>query len=114
MIQTVATMALFIFIGSERVEAANFVYEKRGRDPFRPLITDDGKLVQGFDGISLEDIDLEGIIWDPQGGSVAMINGMILRRGDRIGDFEIVKIEKDRITLKSGSEQRLLKLEKNF
>ena len=107
------TMALFFFMGG-RVGAANFVYEKKGRDPFRPLITDDGKLVQGFDGISLEDIYLEGIIWDPQGDSIAMINGMILRRGDRIGDFEIIKIEKDRITLKSGNEQRLLKLDKNF
>jgi len=97
-------------VSSEGAEEP-FVYEKASRDPFWPLVTEDGRLIQGFSGVSLEDIYLEGIVWDPDGGSVAMVNGMILKEGDQIGDFKILKIENDRIQLDANGEQRYLKLQ---
>ncbi|MBI4437214.1 MAG: hypothetical protein HY590_07380 [Candidatus Omnitrophica bacterium] len=93
--------------------AGNYVYEKKGRDPFWPLVTESGKVLQGFDVATLEDIYLEGIIWDSKGDSIAMINGMILRKGDRIGDFEILKIEEDRVILQSANGHHLLTLDKD-
>lgn len=93
-------------------QAEEFVYKKKDRDPFWPLVTEDGKLVEGFDLMTLENVYLEGIVWDPEGDSVVMVNGMVLRKGDRIGAFEILKIEKSRVTLRSGDDQRYLNLEK--
>ena len=65
-----------------------FVYQKGGRDPFSPLVTREGKFIQGEGGgVALEDVVLEGIVWDPRGESMAMMNGRIVRKGDRIGRF---------------------------
>ena len=100
------------FFWKEGAFAANYTYERKGRDPFWPLVTASGKVLQGFDVATLEDIYLEGIIWDSQGGSIAMINGMILRKGDRIGDFEILKIEENSVLLQSEGGHHLLTLDK--
>ena len=99
-------------IAGDSAKAEEFVYKKKDRDPFWPLVTEDGKLVEGFDLMTLENVYLEGIVWDPEGDSVVMVNGMVLRKGDRIGAFEIQKIEKNRVTLRSGDEQQYLNLEK--
>ncbi len=94
--------------------AEKFIYEKKGRDPFWPLITASGKVMQEPDVVSLNDISLEGILWDVEGNSMAMINGMILKKGDRIGNFEILKVGKDNVLLGTKTEQHLLKLEDSF
>lgn len=91
--------------------SSEFVYKKSGRDPFWPLVTEEGKLIQGFGGESLENVYLEGIIWDAGGDSVAMINGMILRQGEQIGGIKILKIGKDYVTLQTEEGVRLLRLE---
>ncbi|MFH1858599.1 MAG: hypothetical protein ABH845_06855 [Candidatus Omnitrophota bacterium] len=106
---------VMLFLGSGlSLEAADFVYKKSGRDPFWPLVTKEGKLIQDFGTISLENIFLEGIIWDPYSDSIAMINGMIFRKGEYVGDFEILKIEEDRVTLRDGNEERYLTLEEKL
>lgn len=106
----VLTSILFLSAGAGIRE--EFVYRRTDRDPFWPLVTEDGKLVQGFDVLTLENFYLEGIVWDAGGDSVVMINGMVLRKGDRIGGFEILKIESNRVTLRAGNERRYLNLEK--
>jgi len=89
----------------------SFTYQRGGRDPFWPWVTKDGKFIQGEGGFwNLEDVVLEGIIWDPQGGSVAMMNGLILRRGDRIGRFEVLTIGKEEVILLSGEKRYTLRL----
>ncbi len=90
-----------------------FVYQKSGRDPFWPWVTKDGKFIQGegeFGGF--EDVVLQGIIWDPKGGSMAMMNGRILRKGDRIGRFEVISIDQEEVTLQAGEKQYTLRLVK--
>lgn len=90
-----------------------FVYQRSGRDPFLPWVTNEGKLIQGEGGFSsLEDVVLEGIIWDEKGASFAMMSGRILRKGDRIGRFEVLAIGKENVTLKAGEETYTLRLEK--
>ena len=105
---------LILGIGIEKGQPDDFSYKKKGRDPFWPLVTEEGKLVQGFDMVTLENIYLEGIVWDPNGDSMVMMNGMVLHQGDRIGDYTILKIENDRILLQVGEEQHFLNLEKDF
>ena len=90
-----------------------FVYQRSSRDPFMPWVTPEGKLIR-WEGVfgNLEDVVLEGILWDPKGGSVAMMNGRIVHRGDRIGRFEVGTITKDEVTLKAGEEVYTLRFEK--
>ena len=39
-----------------------------------------------------------------------MMNGMIVRQGDKIGRFEVLSIEEEKVTLKSGEELFTLRL----
>ena len=107
---SLALLPLFVV---SYAEDEPFVYQRSGRDPFLPWVTPEGKLIrwEGTFG-NLEDVVLEGIIWDHKGDSVAMMNGRILRRGDRIGRFEIGTITKDEVTLKAGEETYTLRFEK--
>lgn len=41
---------------------------------------------------------------------IAMINDRFVRMGDRIGDYEVVEIEKDRVTLRSGIYEIVLEV----
>ena len=41
---------------------------------------------------------------------IAMINDRFVRMGDRIGDYEVVKIDKDRVTLRSGIYEIVLEV----
>ena len=88
-----------------------FVYQKGGRDPFLPWVTPDGKLIQGAGGFgNLEDVVLEGIIFDAQGGSFAMMNGRIVRQGDQVGRFEVVAIGREAVTLEAEGQRYTLRL----
>ncbi|MFH0731901.1 MAG: hypothetical protein V2A72_03140 [Candidatus Omnitrophota bacterium] len=76
-----------------------FVYNAEGKkDPFLPLVTEDGKISMGYDMIkTVEDIRLEGIAYDPEGESVAIINGMILKRNDMVGEMKLIRINSDSV-----------------
>lgn len=96
--------------------AANFVnpqdirYDSKGRrDPFVPLIGPDKTVVTSLDDImSIDDVRLEGIAVGAQGKKVAMINGEMLKEGERVGNFEIKAITKSAVSLIiSGKEYNL-------
>ncbi len=44
------------------------------------------------------------------GNSVAMINNRILKKGDSIAGYQVVKIEPERVILRKGSRTRVLSL----
>ncbi len=78
-----------------------FVYDSHGkRDPFIPLITKDGRTLTAYsDIISISDVVIEGILFDLKGGSVVIINDIILKQADSISDIVVEKIEKDYVVL---------------
>ena len=82
-------------------EPAGFVYDARGgRDPFIPLITKKTRFATGLENIqSIDDIALEGIVWDPGGDSIAILNGIILREGEVVGDVKIKSIDRKSVSL---------------
>lgn len=57
-------------------------------------------------GFELEGISYKGV------HSVAMINGSILKVGDRIGGFRVTSIQPDRVILTKGTKTRVLNLAK--
>jgi hypothetical protein len=82
-------------------EETAFVYDSHGkRDPFIPLITKDGRTLTAYsDIISISDVVIEGILFDLKGGSVVIINDIILKQADSISDIVVEKIEKDYVVL---------------
>ncbi|UCH12107.1 MAG: hypothetical protein JSW18_04635 [Candidatus Omnitrophota bacterium] len=90
----------------------SFKYDTAGRrDPFVPLVTKGGKIAFGYGTIrSIEDIRLEGIVYDPSGDSIAVINGMVLKENDTIGNIKFIKIEFDKVSLLFNQTKHVIHL----
>ena len=81
-----------------------FRYDSRGhRDPFIPLIRD-GKPVNVGPGTQVATAlpVLYGILWDPGGHSLALINDVEAKVGDVVGDYQVKEIRRDAVVLSSG------------
>lgn len=100
----------FINSGFSQVQ---FIYDaKNKRDPFMPLIDKEGRFLS-LDKQSTEaKYELEGIIYDPKGVSLAIINGAILEISDTINDYKLVTIEEFKVILDNGSQTLSLDLKK--
>jgi len=90
-----------------------FVYDSQDkRDPFLSLVSSEGYILDfGFDLESL-DLTLEGVIYDPHGESLAIMNGRVVRKGDYIGNFKIEEIYQDKVIFRSNEGIMEIKLEK--
>jgi len=75
-----------------------FVYDSQGkRNPFIPLLTADGRLLKLEQEGPVGSLLLEGIIYDQHGLSYAIVNGEVVKVGDAIGDYQVLKVEKNRV-----------------
>ncbi|MBI4972857.1 MAG: hypothetical protein HZA27_02020 [Candidatus Omnitrophica bacterium] len=75
-----------------------FIYDSKGkRNPFIPLVTADGRLLKLDTESSLSDLLLEGIIYDKMGISYAIVNGSVVKIGDSVGDYQVLKIEENKV-----------------
>jgi len=92
-------------------EEAIFIYREGGlRDPFVPLVTKDGKIKTGYSGVeSMADIVLEGIMYDPAGDSVAVINDTMLRVNEKMGKVKIKRIEPRSVVLEFNGKEHIIK-----
>lgn len=99
-------MAVFCFcLPASVLSQEEFVYDAKGiRNPFVPLITSDGRLLQIEKTESEKGaIVLEGIICDQYGLSFAIVNGLVIKEGDFVGDNRVLKIEKSKVVfIKDG------------
>ena len=75
------------------------------RDPFTPLIGPGGMVLQEFNP---NDLKVEGIIYDPLKGSLALINGEFYKKGDVLKEITITKILKDRVVVTKDNEEKVL------
>lgn len=89
-----------------------FIYRSEDRkDPFVPLVSKDGKLMIGFGVLdSINDVILEGIIYDPERESIVVLNGLILKENDRVGRIKVERIERDSVILSFENEEYTFKL----
>lgn len=86
-----------------------FIYDAKGRrNPFIPLVTPDGRLLELEPRKENADLFLEGIIYDEHGISYAIVNGEIVNVGDKVGEFQVLKIEKDKVIfIKEGQAKEV-------
>jgi type II secretory pathway component PulC len=106
-------MLVFVDIAIAVVDG-EFKYNAKGkRDPFIPLISESGGYASdAYEASAVEDIRLEGILWDDAKGSIAIINGEITKEGDSMGSIKILKINKDSVIFDVGGESVKIDLNK--
>lgn len=89
-------------------------YESKGkRDPFIPLVGQEREgHVAGLEGIiSVQDIVLEGVAMGPSGNNIAILNGQMVREGDRFGLIQIKKISRKTVELSIEGKFHILILQ---
>lgn len=85
---------------------------KNRRDPFVPLVSETGVYAPGMEMNieSVADIVLEGTMLDPSGNSLAIINGQIVKTGEQIGAFKVIKVEAARVTVSANDREYIINL----
>lgn len=87
-----------IFVGlvaaSESQSAEPFYSAKGKRDPFVPLVTLSSREPASLIGVqNANEVMLEGVIYDPNGQSLALISGSLLKEGQQLGGIKVVKVK---------------------
>lgn len=102
---------LLLFWGAiATAEEKPYTYAYQGkRDPFVPLITPSGYLLN-LEPQDNSELRLEGIMYDPKGDSVAIINGELVRAGEAIGEAVVSSIEESKVMLIKNNEKMVLEL----
>jgi len=90
-----------------------FIYDAAGkRNPFIALITPDGRLLK-LDSVKTgTGLVLEGVIFDQGGDSFALINGKVIKVGDTVGDYTVLGIDKNRVSLFKAGQLYVLETKK--
>ncbi len=82
-----------------------FKYDAKGkRNPFIPLVTPDGRLLRLEKEKTASGLLLEGIIYDEHGLSYCLVNGEVVKVSDKVGDYQVLKIEKNKIVFIKGGQ----------
>ena len=92
----------------------DFTYQSKGnRDPFMSLVTKDGRILPGARTVSeTGNVELEGVIWDPNGKSMAILNGKLVKEQQRIMNMQVLKINKTSIILQKEGKVMVVNLKK--
>ena len=94
---------VLLILTSNSFAASEVVYDPGNRrDPFVPL-TGEENVSAASSGVKLE-----GIIYDPGGQSIAILNGKTCHTGEVVGGANVVKILKDHVVISVGGEEKTL------
>src|SRR3989338_11203002 len=90
-----------------------FVYDPKGRrSPFPPLVTPDGRLLKLDKEPGAVGLTLEGIIFDKRGVSYAIVNTEVVKIGDFVSGYQVLRIEKAKVVLIKEVEPLEIELKK--
>ena len=108
---TVRFFALFLWILSlssdmmagvvQAADTETILYDARGkRDPFVPLVSNAIKQAPGLLNIeTVDDVKIEGVVFDPKNGSVVIINGSVLKEGEEMESLKVISVRADGVKL---------------
>ena len=108
-------LALFVFgvVFSVQAKMSNFSYDDHGRrDPFWRLVGTGGEIINYEKEFLSSDMVLEGIMVEPSGNNVAIINGIIVKVNDEVGSFLVKSVEMNSVVLQKGTEIITLRIKK--
>lgn len=110
---TILLIAVLVLTNFVFAQNEQFVYDDHGkRDPLWKLVSPSGAIMTYETDLLFSDISLEGIIYDPYGKSLAIMNGAVFKPNDRIGPFLISRIEEKKVMLLKDQESFVLYLKK--
>lgn len=95
---------LFTLVSSFSFAQDEYVYDAKGeRNPFMPLVTPEGRLIKVKQRSASGRLELEGIIYDKISMSFAIVNGTVVKIGDLIDGYQVLKIEEEKVVfIKDG------------
>jgi hypothetical protein len=102
----------FLFSGVAFAQEA-FTYDSLGKpDPFTPWVTSDGRLqiLESREKKGDSELSLEGIIYDKYGLSYAVVNAEVVKIGDTIDGYQILKIEEKRVIFIKDGELKEMEI----
>lgn len=104
----VAVVSSAFMLGRSHADPTAFEYQADGRrDPFVPLVgvvvTSGGARGVG-DILSIEDVSLQGILVGPDGTKMVIINGEMIKEGDKIGALVVESIGNNVVKLRIEDE----------
>ncbi|MFA5096289.1 MAG: hypothetical protein WC478_03000 [Candidatus Omnitrophota bacterium] len=102
-------LLLFLVCPGYSPAQSDFIYQPQGkRNPFIPLVSKDGRLLRldKEEEKGKTDLMVDGIIYDKQGVSYALVNGRVAAIGDYSGEYRVLKIEDDRVIFLKGDQMR--------
>ena len=105
-----AGAACFLLAEGFFLEAGAEYHPRGKRDPFVPLMMPNGQRIYppGTDDGGISNFILQGIVYEPKGGSYAIINDQIVREEDAIEGMKVVKIGPSSVMiLSNGNEIQL-------
>ena len=70
---------------------------KNKRNPFIQIVTPDGRFLQLDKEDTKQELTVEGIIYDKYGRSYAIVNGLVVEIGSYVKDYQILKIEENKV-----------------
>ena len=80
------------------------------RDPFVPLVRDGHIVAAPTASADFSSLSLAGIVWDPTGRSIALINDAEVRAGGQIGSYHVLEIQRDKVILDQNGKTVVLRL----
>jgi hypothetical protein len=96
---------ILLSLASEAFAATEVLYDPgKRRDPFVPLDGEENTLTTA----ASSGVKLEGIIYDPGGHSMAILNGKSYQKGEAVGNATVVKILKDHVVISVEGEEKTL------
>ena len=114
-IRTLGLTLILVICGPQLALASDekgFKYDDKGRrDPFWKLISSTGSIVTYETDLMVTDLELQGIM-SGASGNIAMINGKVVRKNDKVGQFVISEITDDWVLLKKDQQVFKLRLKK--
>lgn len=98
----------------EPEKKAELIYDAHEkRNPFLPLVSAEGRILAPQASKKRNgEIYAEGIVYDPQGASYAVINGEIVKAGETAGDYQLIRIEPQKIILSKEGKESEIELKK--
>ncbi|MFH1360299.1 MAG: hypothetical protein ABIJ41_04590 [Candidatus Omnitrophota bacterium] len=109
----IIVLMILLFTSNAFAQKEALSYDSHGRrDPFWRLVSPAGVIINYDEELLISEMILEGIIYDPTGSNLAIINGTVVRRGDKVGLYFIQKIERNRAILSKDKEKYIMELKK--
>lgn len=106
----IASLIFLGFLGFFSFAEDNLIYNAKGKhNPFIPLVTPEGRILKlDYEEEGETSLLLEGIIYDKNNISYAIVNGRVVKKGDRIADAEVLEIEETKVIfVKNGRKFEL-------